>query len=255
MDLLLAQDYATSFFLHVMRAGAFFAVVPLFGRQADSFILRLVLSLALGGVFWWVGDQRIDTPGHLLAMGVMAMREVVIGVALGFALSTMTSMLQSAGEIISSEMGFSMARAMNPESGIDATVVSQLLQVVGFLLILQFDLHHEALRVLEQTYRACPIGQPFDIEPICLGLQALIGGSVQLAVQYCLPVLGMMMLLSVGMVLLGRAVPQINLMEFGFALRVLLALAAMAWFLVEGAPFLLHTFHAILDGARDMFPI
>jgi flagellar biosynthesis protein FliR len=255
MDLLLAQDYAMSFFLHAVRAGAFFAVVPLFGRQADSFILRLVLSLALGGVFWWVGDQRIDTPGHLFAVGVMTVREVVIGIALGFALSTMTSMLQSAGEIISSEMGFSMARTINPESGVDASVVSQLLQVVGFLLILQFDLHHEALRVLEQTYRACPIGQPFDIEPICLGLQALIGGSVQLGVQYCLPILGMMLLLSVGMVLLGRAVPQINLMEFGFALRVLLGLGAMAWFLVEGSPFLIHTFHAILDGARDMFPI
>jgi flagellar biosynthesis protein FliR len=255
MDLLLAQDYATSFFLHVVRAGAFFAVVPLFGRQTDSFILRLVLSIALGGVFWWVGDQRIDTPGNVLALGVIAMREVVIGIALGFALSTMTSMLQSAGEIVSSEMGFSMARTMNPESGTDATVVSQLLQVVGFLLILQFDLHHEALRVLEQTYRACPIGQPFDLEPICMGLQALIGGSVQLAVQYCFPVLGMMLLLSVAMVLLGRAVPQINLMEFGFALRVLLALGAMAWFLVEGSPFLVHTFHAILDGARDMFPV
>jgi flagellar biosynthetic protein FliR len=255
MDLLLAQDYATSFFLHVLRAGAFFAVVPLFGRQADSFVLRLVLSIAIGGVFWWVGDQRIDTPGNVLALGVIGMREVVIGIALGFALSTMTSMLVSAGEIVSSEMGFSMARTMNPESGIDATVVSQLLQVVGFLMILQFDLHHEALRVLEQTYRACPIGQPFDLEPICLGLQTLIGGSVQLAVQYCFPILGLMLLLSVGMVLLGRAVPQINLQEFGFALRVLLALGAMAWFLVEGAPFLLHTFHAILDGARDMFPV
>ena len=255
MDLLPFQDYATSLFLHIVRVGAFFAVVPLFGRQADSMILRLVLAISLGGVFWWVGHQQVAMPGSIFALGVMGIREGVVGIALGFALSTMTSLLVSAGEIISSEMGFSLARTMNPESGTDATVVSQLLQVVGFLLILQFDLHHEALRVLEQTYRACPIGQPFDLEPICMGLQALIGGSVQLAVQYCFPVLGMMLLLSVAMVLLGRAVPQINLMEFGFALRVLLALGAMAWFLVEGSPFLVHTFHAILDGARDMFPV
>ncbi len=255
MDLLLAQDYATALFLHVVRVGAFIAVVPLFGRQSDSFMLRLVLAVALGGVFWWVGDQRVDVPGNVLALGVMAVREAVVGIALGFALSTMTSLLVSAGEIVSSEMGFSMARTMNPESGIDAAVMSQLLQVLGFLLILSFDLHHDALRVLEQTWRACPVGQPFDITPIWEGLKALVGGSVELALQYSFPILGLMLLLSAGMVLLGRAVPAINLMEFGFALRVLLALGAMAYFLAEGAPFLVHTFRAITDRAGAMFPV
>jgi flagellar biosynthetic protein FliR len=255
MDLSLAQDYAVAFFLHVMRAGAFFAVVPLFGRNSDSVALRLVLALAMGGVFWWVGEQRVDAPTHVLALGVMGLREGLIGIALGFALSTMTSLLVSAGEIISSEMGFSMARTMNPESGTDATVVSQLLQVLGFLMILQFDLHHDALRVLEQTYRACPVGQPFDIGPIWEGLRLLVAGSIMVALQYAFPVLGTMLLLSVAMVLLGRAVPNINLMEFGFALRVLVALGVLTLFITEGAPFLVDTFRGILEGAAGMFPV
>ena len=254
MDLLLAHDYASSLFLHVVRVGAFLAVVPLFGRQVDSMMLRLVLAVSLGGIFWWVGDQRVHVPDNLLALGVMAVREGVVGISLGFALSTMTSLLVSAGEIISSEMGFSMARMMNPESGTDATVMSQLLQVFGFLLILQFDLHHEALRVLEQTFRACRVGEPFDIAPIWEGLKVMVAGSVALALQYSLPMLGLMFLLSVGMVLLGRAVPAINMMEFGFALRVLLALGVMALFLTKGTPFLLDSFQALLDRASAMFP-
>lgn len=255
MNVLLAQDYASSLLLHVVRAGAFFAVVPLFGRQSDSLMLRIVLAVSLGGVFWWVGDQQVHVPGNVLALGVMALREAVVGIALGFALSTMMGLLTSAGEIVSSEMGFSMARTMNPESGIDAAVMSQLLQVLGFLLILGLDLHHDALRVLEQTYRACPVGQPFDIAPIWEGLRALVGGSVELAFRYAFPILGIMLLLSAGMVLLGRAVPAINLMEFGFAVRVLIALGAMAYFLSEGAPFLVNTFRAITDGASAMFPV
>ena len=254
MDLTLAQDYAVSLLLHVTRVAAFFAVVPLFGRQLDSMILRLVLAISLGAVFWWVGEQRVQAPDTLLACGVMAVRECVVGIALGFALSTLTSMLVAAGEVISSEMGFSLARTMNPESGSDATVVSQLMQVVGFLMILQFDLHHDALRVVEHTFSSCRVGQPFDVEPIWLGLKALVGGSVVLAVQYAFPVLGLMLLLSVATVLIGRAVPAINLMEFGFALRVLLALGALAWLVVGGAPFLLQTFHALLDGTVAMFP-
>jgi flagellar biosynthesis protein FliR len=255
MDFTLAQDYAASLLLHFVRTGAFLAVAPLFGRQADSVMLRLVLAVGMAGVFWWIGDQQVPAPDSLVALFVMGLREAVVGIALGFALATMTSMLVSAGEVVSTEMGFSLARAINPESGADATVVSQLLQVVGFLLILQLNLHHEALRVLEQTFVACPVGQPFDIVPIWAGLQALVAGSVTLAMQYSFPILGTMMLLSVGIVLLGRAVPAINLMEFAFALRVLLALGAMALFLGEGAPFLIQSFHAVLEQARAMFPV
>lgn len=255
MDLSLLHDYVTSLLLHVVRVGAFLTVVQVFGRQEDSRMARIVLSLSLGAVFWWVGNQRIHTPATLLELGVMAVREGIVGLALGFALSTLTSLLVSAGEIVSTEMGFSLARTMNPESGTDATVVSQLLQVFGFLLILHFDLHHEVLRVLEQTFRACPIGQPFDITPIWSGLAAMVAGSVQIALQYSLPVLALMFVLSVGLVLLGRAVPAINLMEFGFALRVLLALFAMTVFLVEGTPFLIQSFRALIDAAREMFPV
>ncbi|MCB9884213.1 MAG: flagellar biosynthetic protein FliR [Planctomycetes bacterium] len=254
MDLDFYNGYVMSLFLHLVRVGAFMAVVPFFGRQIDSQILRLVLAVSFATVFWWVGDQRITPPGNLLALGVMGLREGLIGLALGFSLSTLTSMLISAGEIISSEMGFSLARAMNPESGTDATVLSQLFQVFGMLLILQFDLHHEAMRIVGDTFRACPVGQPFELEPIWFGLRALVSGSVQMALQYAFPILGIMLLLSVGMVLLGRAVPAINLMEFGFALRVLVALAISAFFIVEGTPFLLHVFGVFLDTARDMFP-
>ncbi|MGK0264251.1 MAG: flagellar biosynthetic protein FliR, partial [Planctomycetota bacterium] len=124
MDYLLAQDFMTSLFLHVVRVGAFIAVLPLFGKQRDSFALRLALATSMGTIFWWIGDQRIDTPDHVLHLAVMAVREGLVGLSLGFALSTMTSMLVSAGEFISSEMGFSMARTINPETGVSGTVVS-----------------------------------------------------------------------------------------------------------------------------------
>lgn len=253
MDVQQAVEQATAFFLHVVRAGAFFAVVPLFGRTADTFPLRLVLAVALGAVAWHVGGPDVPAPQNLLALGVMALREGVIGLGLGFALSTMTSLLVSAGEIVSSEMGFSMARSINPESGEDAAVVGQLLQSLGFLLVLQFNLHHDALRVLHSTYEACPVGQPFDIEPIWHGLAALVSGSVTLAVQYAFPVMAVMLLLSVGLVLLGRAVPSINLMEFGFAFRVIAALGVMTIFLAEGAPFLVEAFRDILAGSAGLF--
>lgn len=253
MEYLLVQDYATSLFLHVVRIGAFVAVLPLFGKQADSIMLRVALSTSIGAIYWWIGEQQIETPKYAIELGVMAIREGVIGLALGFVLATMTSMLVSAGEFISHEMGFSLARTMNPETGVNGTVISQLLQVTGFLLILALDLHHDALRILELTFDSCPIGQPFDFQPIWDGVTALVGGSVRLALQYSFPILGTMLLISTGLVLLGRAVPAINLMEFAFALRIIIALSGLGLFIVEGGPFLIQAFAGILERAAEMF--
>ena len=254
MDLRLLEGHAVALLLHLLRTGAFLAVVPLFGRQRDTFFLRLVLSVALASISWWTAKRAVAVPADLLQLGVLGARECLVGFALGFAVSLLTAVLVAAGEIVSSEMGFSMARVMNPESGVDATVVSQLFQVFGFLLILHFDLHHEVLRILDHTFTACPVGGPFAIAPIWDGVRVLVGASIVVALQYAFPVLAVMLLLTVGFVLLGRAVPHVNLMEFSFTARVLVALGAATWFLSAGAPFLLRSFARMLDGVRAMFP-
>ena len=254
MDLALFEQQAVSLFLHFVRTGAFLFVVPFFGRQRDTFFLRLVLSVALGSMMWWNGGQSVELPRSLIEMGFLVMTESFLGLALGFALSMLTSILVSAGEIISSEMGFAMARAIDPDSGGNSTVVAQLFSVFGFLLVLQLDIHHDALRILSHTFTACPVGEPFSIEPMWFGIQTLVGDSVVCALQYAFPVLAVMMLLTVGLVLFGRAVPNVNLMEFSFTVRVLVALVAAIWFLSSGAPFLERTFESFMLTTKSMFP-
>ncbi len=254
MDLALLETSAVALLLHVARTAAFLAVVPFFGRQRDTFFLRLVLSLALGSILWWSGERTVAMPSGLLMLAVQAGSECLIGVALGFALSTLTAILVSAGEIVSSEMGFAMARAVDPDSGQSATVVSQLFSIFGFLLVLQLDLHHEALRILAHTFEACPVGEPMQLGPVWDGIRTLVGASIVCALQYAFPLLAVMMLLTVGLVLFGRAVPNVNLMEFSFTVRVLVALIAAVYFLSAGVPFLERTFEDVLLTARAMFP-
>lgn len=243
-------------FLHFVRAGTFLAVMPLFGRQRDTLMLRIVLAVALGTVFWWVGDRAVPVEGGgLVVLLVMAVREALIGLALGFGVYLLLTVVVAAGEILSHEMGFAMSRTMDPDSGADTTVVSQLLQVFAFLLVLQLDLHHDALRILSGTYSALPVGRPFDFAPIAAGLGELTGDALELAVHYALPVLGVMVLVTAVLVMLARAVPHINLLEFSFGLRILIALLAAIWFLVDGLPFLDEAFRFLLEGTAAVFGV
>lgn len=255
MDLSLLEEQATALLLHLVRVGAFLAVVPLFGRQNDSFVLRLVLSISLASMLWWNGTHQVAVPTSLVQLAVLGGGEVLVGAALGLALSLLTSMLLSAGEIVSTEMGFAMARALDPESGGSTTVVSQLFQVLGFLMVLHLNIHHEALRILQQTFECCPIGEPLQIEPVWNGIRTLVGSGIVCALQYAFPIMAVMMLLTVGIVLFGRAVPAVNLMEFSFTVRVLVSLFAAIYFLSAGTPFLERTFADFLSTTRSMFPV
>ena len=253
MDLHGVVIYLPALLLHIVRAGAFFVAMPLFGIQRDSRMLRLILAVSLAAIFWGVGEQIVIVDGGFPELIVMVVREAVIGLAAGFGLGLMTTFLVSAGEIISHEMGFSLAKTINPETGHSSSVISQLLQTIGALLILQLDIHHRVIEVLGLSYESLPIGQPFDIEPIFRVLTTLIGKSMVLATEYALPVLGVMLLLTSVLVMLARAVQHINLLEFTFGVRILLALFSSAYFFSEGAPFLVQAFAEMIAEAEKMF--
>ncbi len=238
--------------LAVVRTMAFFVAMPLFGIARDSRMLRLTLAVGLGAMFHCVAPAEV-APGSLIELIVMAVRETAIGLIAGYAVGLLSATVAAAGELISHEMGFSMATIVDPETGQSNPVVSQLFEVVAFLLIFALDLHHEILRVLGATWTFVPTGAPVDLTAVAPRLAELVALSLGFALRYALPVLGVMVLTTAALVMLSRAVPNINLLEFSFGARILLALLAAIWFLAEGQEFLVGAFETLLGRAAVLF--
>ena len=254
LQTLLSVEIVAGFVLHVLRAGAFFVALPLFGTQRDSRMLRFILAVSLGAILFWVRPVSVDLgTGSILELGILAVQEVIIGMAVGMACNLLALLLSAAGEIVSHEMGFGMARAIDPTTGRSSTVVSQLFQLMGFLLILQLDMHHDMLRLLDMVYDWIPVGTAPDTESIFTGLKDMVAMTLSYALQYALPVMGVMVLLTATLVILARAVSNINLLEFSFGLRIMLALLSSAFFLTEGAPFLQSAFDNLMEVAVATF--
>lgn len=247
--------------LHVLRAGAFVMALGLMGAQGESRILRLVLSVSIGllvfavvrdsaGALHVVEDNLAD---GILGLAVMVAQEIIVGLALGFSLSLVMLVLVSAGEIMSVEMGFAMARSLNPVTGTNSTVMSQLFQTFGYLIFFSTDLHHDVLRLFHELGQVLPVGVPPDIGLIWMGLRELTAGAIDWGMRFAFPIMAVMMLLTTTMVLLSRAVPNINLMEFAFGVRILLALTAASWFLMDSLDDFPNLFGYFMEGAAGMF--
>ncbi len=254
MDLALITPHLAAILLYFVRVGAFFAGLQFFGAQSDSKMLRLVLIISIASMLWWTGGQpALDLSGGIPALVVRALVEAVIGLAAGFVISLLAAAMGVAGEMISHDMGFMMSLVMDPVTGRASPVLSQFFQSVVVLLVFATDLHHEFLRVLVVGFEVLPVGGGFNIDPVFERMTALVSDSIEMGTHYAIPIMGVLVVLTAMLVLLGRAIPNINLLEFAFGARILLGIFAASYFIGEGAPFLRLIAARILSGARVLF--
>lgn len=245
--------HVPSFVLHVLRASAFVFFLPGLGQGADARWLRMVLGVSLGAIFWWLGTRSLVLTGGLPHLIGLAMGEVLIGSAIGFAVQLVSAILSVAGEIVAQEMGFTMSQVLDPLSGASTQVVSQFLNLFAMLTMFALDLHHDFLRALASAFAAVPVGSAFDLGLVHERLGVLVPYALEAGVRYAMPVLAVMLVATATLTVLSRAVPNINLMEFSFGGRILVALAMGMLLVSEGMEPLLDSFRAIVSGASRLF--
>jgi flagellar biosynthetic protein FliR len=217
------------FVLVLVRTSALVVTAPVLGqgtgfaghRVGLIFFLSLLLFVA-------TGTPAADAPPIELAL--MALREAVIGMFLGFLLQFALLAVHVAGELVSQEMGFLVARQVDPTSGTSSTLISSLYENLFVLTFLALDGHHWLLRSLQSSFSFAPVGR------ITLGTEmastaiAMFGEMFRAGIVFAAPVMVFLMIVSATIGLLARAVPALNVLEIGFTLRVLVALAAIFLF-------------------------
>lgn len=248
-----ASAWFPSLLLFLVRIGAFVVGQPLFGLQGESRMARLVIATALGGMFFAAAGAPLVVVEGPAQFALLVAREALIGFALGLGVRLLTAAMTTAGEILSHEMGFAMATIVDPATGRTSPVISNLFETVAFLLMFELDVHHLVLRAVGATYESLPVGSGFDPAPVAERLSQMVSLALDYGMRYAVPVIGVMILLTAVLVMLARAVQNINLMEFSFGLRILLALLASAYFLTTGTPFLESMFEDLAVRAGTLF--
>lgn len=229
------------FVLVLVRTSALVLSAPVLGqgtgfaghRVGLIFFLSLLLFVA-------TGTPSTDAPPIELAL--MAMREALIGIFLGYLLQLMLLATHVAGELVSQEMGFLVARQVDPTSGTSSTLISSLYENLFVLTFLALDGHHWLLRSLQSSFGFAPVGQLTLSDRMAPTAIAMFGEMFRAGIVFAAPVMVFLMIISAIIGLLSRAVPALNVLEIGFTLRVLVALAAIFVFAPLMGP-ALNTLH------------
>ena len=204
------------FGLILLRMTAFVVSSAVFSSPSISVALKVLFSVVLTLVVFKsvatnVALARLaDQENNLLMLSV---RELGVGLALGFVTRMFFFALSMAGELVSVALGLGQAQIFNPMLGSMGNAVEQFYVLIGTLVYLALNGHHLLIEGIVQSFSVSEVALlKFNFETFAeMAIKAQ--GFFVLGIKIAGPILISMILIQVGIALVSRAVPQINVLS------------------------------------------
>jgi flagellar biosynthesis protein FliR len=245
VDVSFLPAIAATFLLMFARIGTMVMLMPGLGEVNVPQRVRLTIALVLTAVMFPLHRSAfaIDLktfPPVLMLLG----QEIFVGLVLGLAARLTISALQVAGSVIAQQLGLGFVTAVDPTQGQQGVILGNFLTILGITLIFATDLHHHVIAALHDSYT---LFRPGEV-PLAGDVAAMVTRSTaaafRIGIQISGPFLVFGLLFNVGLGLLARLMPQMQVFFVGVPLAILAGFIALI--LVIGA--MMGTFLGYLEG-------
>ena len=225
------QVKVLTWMLTMVRMTGLLASMPGFGQSRVPLVIRAALVLLLAMVLApVVPAPRVLPEGMYQLLAVMA-TELAAGALLGLAVAWIIDTVAFAGQLMDTQMGFAFVQFLDPVSAHPASISGALLTQVTMLFILVSGLHHQMILALVESYRILPVGQGLPLKPLLLVGQ--MGLIMVRGFQLAFPVMLTLFLIDVMAGISGKFMPQLQLMQLMFPVKIAVGLAVLAIVLRE----------------------
>lgn len=238
--------------LPLVRILSFLHFCPIFDQKSFSRRIKIGTALMLSILITPM------LPNNVVLTELMSMRSVILmgeqilwGFLFGATLQLVFVALQTAGHILSMNMGLGMAMMNDPSSGSSTTVISQIIFIFCALLFFTMDGHLLFMTILYKGFIYWPIGQAindFSLRTLALSLGWIMSSATLIA----LPTTFVMLIVQGGFGLLNRVSPTLNLFSLGFPISMLFGLLCMTLIITNVPDHYLNLTNEILARLDNM---
>jgi len=209
------------FILIFSRWAGMVMIAPVFGARGVPGLVKLGLAASLSVVlFPMVRAQAPEIPTELFPYAGIIIKEVLVGLTMGFIINLITAIMQGAGQLIDFQAGFIMGNTIDPINGLQTPMTGRFLTVLATLLLLATDSHHYIIAALVKSYDYLPIN-PNGISYGVAFFIDITSKVLALSLQIALPVYGALFLTDIGVGLLTKTVPQLNIFSVIFPVKII----------------------------------
>src|SRR3954452_10003188 len=219
LDVSFLPALAAAFMLVFARIGTMVMLLPGLGELSVPVRVRLTVALVLTAILLPLHRAAypldLAVPGPVLAL---LFQQLLIGAVLGLTARLTISALQVAGSVVAQQLGLGFVTAVDPTQGQQGVIIGNFLSLLGVTLIFATDLHHLIIAALDDSYS---LFRPGDI-PLFGDVAKLftetIAGAFRVGVQLSAPFLVFGLLFNLGLGVLSRLMPQMQVFFVGLPL-------------------------------------
>lgn len=206
----LLPEISTVFVLVFARIGTLVMLMPGIGERFIMSRGRLSLAFFIALMITPMARPLITLPTEAAGLVTLLISEILIGLSIGVCVRMLMASLQTAGVIVAQTMGLGFAMTVDPTGGLQNPSIGNLLTMLGITLILTSDLHHVSIAAMHESYRMLPPGGlPEMSDMVQLAIRAVTQGFA-LAVQIAAPFVVFGLLFNIGLGVLARMMPQLQ---------------------------------------------
>jgi len=207
-----------TFLWPMIRISALLLTAPVFSLDAVTLRVRITFALVLTMLVYPLAEWPVIDP--ISAAGLREIfNQVLIGGLMGLMFQVVTAALVVAGQSISAAIGLSMANMIDPNVG-NVPVISQFILILSTLLFVGLGGHTLVVALVLESFRSLPIGQALVGETSFTNLLAWSSLIFSGALLLALPVMAALLFVNVGLGIVTRAAPSLNIFAVGFAAMI-----------------------------------
>lgn len=217
------------FAMVLIRVSALVVSWPVFGVETIAPPIKILFALLLAMVVFptlhFNADQQLAVGQNLM---LMAAKEAVIGVLMGGLARFFFFAFQMAGELVSLSMGLSSAQMFNPALGGQSSALEQFYMAFAALFYLAMNGHHFLLTGLVDSFRLVPISSQLLNTGEFANLSMFVKEILEIGVKFAAPVLISILVVNLVLGIVGKTVPQMNVLVTSFPINILVGFVVLS---------------------------
>ncbi len=218
LDVLAPINWPTFAILSARVAGLVLSA-PLWSGRFVPKTIRLAFAVLLTLLLLPVAPTGAAPEGVVLMPLLMA-GELLLGVAIGVTASMFVHAVRVGAAIVSVQMGLSLGGALAPTIGGGSPGIGELKNMMALVIYVTLGGHLALMAGLGMSLELIPPGSPVDITAGASALVSLAGGLFATAVRVAAPIMVALLLTNISLAILGKAVPQLNVLMLAFPITI-----------------------------------
>jgi flagellar biosynthetic protein FliR len=214
-----------AFFIILIRVGVIIFMFPFFNSKVIPVLAKVGLVFLIALILFPVIDSKaFEFPSTLYGIFQMIASEFIIGMILGLLIQIIFEAIRMMGQVVGFQTGFAITNILDPQSGVQVSILSNMAYLSAMVLFLSLNGHHILLNAIKESFHIINVGSLSLDSRIFQTILQASGSMFVIAIKIGAPAIAILLFIQVSFGLITKLIPQMNIMIVAFPVQIVMGL-------------------------------